>query len=116
MFTPTVQFQQSIQNIQFKVHQDIREAKGKIANPGAIQSEHFKELNKTVETIDSACKQILLLLSSHDISQPDCFSPAEKFKLQLLNAKVTQHKEFFEKMLSKIMPETRARSDFFIFF
>ncbi|CCB86254.1 MULTISPECIES: hypothetical protein [Parachlamydia] len=102
MFTPSVQFQQSIQNIQSKVHEDITEVKSKIANSGAIRPKYLEKLNETVEKIHSGCKQILLLLSSHDASQPDSFSPVEKLRLQLLNNKVMQDKEFLESMLSKI--------------
>lgn len=98
MFTPSVQIQQSIQNIQSKIDQDITKVKN---NSGAIHSIYLKRLNETAEKIDLECKQILSLLSSHDVSQPDSFSPAETLRLQLLNKQMMQHKEFFETCFQK---------------
>lgn len=103
MFTPSIQFQQSIRNIQSKVHEDITEVKNKIANANAIKPKYLEKLNELVEKINSGCKQILSLLSSHDVGQPESFSPVEKLKLQLLNNKVMQDKDFFETVLSKYL-------------
>ncbi len=98
MFIPSIQFQQSIQDIQSKFHGEVTEVK--IANSGAIPPKVLEHLNQTVEKINSQCQQILSLLSSHDISQPESFSPAEKFRLELLNSKVMQEKDFLESMLT----------------
>lgn len=72
MFTPSVPFQQSIQNIQSKVHEDIAEVKS------AMQPRHLEKLNEIIERINSKCTQILSLLSSRNMSQPNSFSPAER--------------------------------------
>lgn len=102
MFTPSIQCQQSIQNIQAKVHDDITKVKSKIANPSSTQRKDLEILDKTVEKINSTCQQILALLSSHDVNQRDSFSPDEKLKLEVLNSAMVQGKEFFEALLSKI--------------
>jgi len=101
MFTPSIQYQQSIQNIKAKVHEEIAEVKSKIANPGSIQRKDLEILDKIVEKINSACQQILALLSSHGVDR-DSFSPVQKLKLEVLNSAMVQDKEFFEALLSKI--------------
>jgi hypothetical protein len=101
MFTPSIQYQQSIQNIQAKVHENITDVKSKIANSAFIQQKDLEILGKAVEKINSGCEQILSLLSSHDVNKPDSFSSAEKLKLDVLNKTVMQNKEFFETILSK---------------
>ena len=102
MFTPSIQNQQSIQNIQAKVHEDTTELKNKITNSSSISPKNLEILDKTAEKINSGCEQILSILSLHDVNQPDSFSPAEKLKLGVLNNNVMRNKEFFESILSII--------------
>lgn len=97
MFTPSIQYQTSIQNIQAKINQEIK----------GVNSKDLAILNKTVGTIKSICEEILFILSSHDLNQPDTFSPIEKLKLTVLDTRVTQYMELFENLLSKNSNEVK---------
>lgn len=99
MFTPSVQFQQSIQNIQSTVQEAAKEVKSKIANSKDISPKDLELLDRSVDKINSNCEQIQRILSSHDVNQPRSFSPKETMKLEILNNKLKQNQEFFNRIV-----------------
>ena len=99
MFTP-IQYQQSAQNVQAKVHEDIKEIKSKIANSGFIKgNDVLKYLDTLALRIDSRSKQILELLSLNEVSQSESFTPAEKMKLHYLHNTMNSYKYNFDNLL-----------------
>ncbi len=102
MITASMQYGQSIEDMQTNVHAAIAEAKSRMAHPGSIRPRDLEALNKAAEKINSVCERIISLLSSHDISKPDSFPLVEKLKLKCLNDEVIQCKEYFDSKLSEV--------------
>lgn len=95
-----IQYQLPIKTVREQLH----EIKGK-SDP--IQSMELEILNKTEEKIHSGCREIMSLLSSYEVNQPNSFPPEVKLKVQALNNDVVQMRNLADIILSRMSDNLR---------